>query len=317
VNRPLISIVMPCFNARRWVRSAIGSLLSQTYANFELIVVDDGSEDGSWEALQAFAVEPRVRLFRNEKNNGQSAAANRGYAEARGDYIKFFDADDLLSPDFLEAQVNRLAGRMGAVASAAWGRFYGNDLNTFRPNPESVWRDMEPADWLVESWMKARPMMQCALWMIPREILEETGTWNEELSLINDFEFFARVLCHSEKVMFCPEALLHYRSGLEVSLSGSKSRKARESECLSLLLGTSHLLARRRDPRAKRACANVCQHLIYDLYPEHEDLAARLAERVEECGGSDIPPSGGRYFHALRPWVGWKVARRLQRFAGK
>jgi hypothetical protein len=101
------------------------------------------------------------------------------------------------------------------------------------------------------------------------------------------------------------------------SLSAQKSRKARESECESLLLGTGHILRKRQDAEARLACANVCQHLIYDLYPKHPDLQERLRRRVEECGGAQIKPSGGRYFQMLRPWIGWKLARRLQRAVGR
>jgi glycosyltransferase involved in cell wall biosynthesis len=317
MTEALVSIIMPCFNAGKWVKGAIDSVLAQTYPYFELIVVDDGSNDESWKVLQEFANDPRVRLLRNERNIGQSASANRGYAEARGDYIKFFDADDLLSPDFVAAQVNRLTGRTDAVASASWGRFYNNDPATFVLNPEPVWKDVETTEWLIDSWIDCKGLMQCALWLIPRQILEKTGPWNAKLSLINDFEFFSRVLCAAKEVLFCPEAVLYYRSGTPGTLSGQKSRAAYESMADSILLGTAQLLARRQDARARLAAANVCQHGVYDLYPHHRDLQRKLEARIKECGGSNVPPFGGRYFHALRPFIGWKLAKRLQKLVGR
>jgi hypothetical protein len=253
----------------------------------------------------------------HQENLGQCAAANRALAEAKGDYIKFFDADDILSKDFISAQMQRLNGRTDAVASARWGRFYNDDLGTFRLSPEPNWKDMESTEWLVESYIDCRGLMQCGLWLIPRPLLERTGGWDESLSLINDFEFFSRVLCAAREVLFCPDATLYYRSGNTSSLSVQTSRKARESECDSLLKGTAHLLAQRSDARARLACANVCQHTVYDIYPDHPDLRARLQARADECGGANIEPSGGRYFHALRPLIGWKLARRLQRAVGR
>jgi glycosyltransferase involved in cell wall biosynthesis len=315
MSAPLVSICMPCYNAGKYVAEAIDSVLAQTYPHIEIIVVNDGSKDNSGAVLERYRGKG-VKVIEQE-NKGQCAAANRAFAEAKGDYIKFFDADDILSPGFIEAQMRRLAGRTDAVASAKWGRFYNDDLQTFRLNPEPVWRDMDPVDWLVGSWMNARPMMQCALWMLPRQLLEKAGLWDERFSLINDFEFFARVLCFSREVLFCEQAMLYYRSGIGGSLSAQSSRKARESECESLILGTKHLLARRHDAKARLACANVCQHMIYDLYPQHGDLAGRLRQHVEECGGSDIQPSGGWYFGKLKHVIGWKLARRLQRLCGR
>jgi hypothetical protein len=77
------------------------------------------------------------------------------------------------------------------------------------------------------------------------------------------------------------------------------------------------LLAKREDARARLAAANVCQHGVYDLYPQHSDLRRKLEARINECGGSKIPPFGGRYFQALRPIIGWKLAKRLQKLAGR
>jgi glycosyltransferase involved in cell wall biosynthesis len=314
---PLVSVCMPCHNAGKYVAQALDSVLSQTYPHIEIIVVNDGSKDDSGKVLATY--ESRGVKVIEQENKGQCCAANRAFGEAKGEYIKFFDADDILSPSFIEEQMKRLAGRADAVATAQWGRFYNDDLATFRmnENTRTVWRDMEPTEWLVQSSLHARPMMQCALFLLPRPLLETTGLWDESLSLINDFEFFARVLCGASEVLFCPEATLFYRSGMQTSLSAQKSRKARESECNSLLMGTSYVLAKRQDATAKRACANMCQDAIYNNYPYHPDLAARLRKRVEECGGADITPSGGWYFGKLRHVVGWKLARRLQRAVGR
>jgi glycosyltransferase involved in cell wall biosynthesis len=314
---PRVSICMPCHNAGKYVAEALDSILAQSYPNIEIIVVNDGSRDNSAEVLESYRSRG-VKLIHQE-NRGQCAAANRAFAESTGEYIKFFDADDILSPDFIQAQVSRLNGRHDAMATARWGRFYNDDTGTFKlnENTQRVWKDMEPTDWLVESWKDAQPMMQCALFLIPRPILQKTGLWNEKLSLINDFEFFARVLCAAAELLFCPMATLYYRSGVQGSLSAQKSRKARESECESLLLGTGHLLSRRHDAAARKACANTCQQMIYDIYPNYADLAERLRQRVEECGGADIKPSGGWYFNRLWPVIGWKLARRLQRAVGR
>ncbi len=249
----------------------------------------------------------------HQENKGQCAAANDAYRAADGDLIKFFDADDLLSPEFIERQVDQLGGSTTHVASAEWARFY-EDPSEATFEREVVWRDMDPVDWLVAAWNDARPMMQCALWLIPRPILEEAGLWDERLSLINDFEFFARILVHADGVRFTPGARLYYRSGLGDSLSGKDSREHVESAFLSLMEGTQHLLDREDSPRTRRAAANMLQDFIYGYYPHHPDLRAKVRARIEELGGSDLEPEGPPGFEMLRPVLGWKLARRIERF---
>ncbi len=311
---PLVSVLVTCFNTERYVADALDSVLASTWTNLEVIAVNDGSTDGSGRILDSF--KNRGVVVVHQENRGQCAAANRAFAVCKGDYIKFFDSDDLLSPEMVEFQMARLNGSTTAVASAEWGRFYGDDLDSFRLNPQDVWRDVGALDWLVESWMDARPMMQAALWLIPRPVLERSGLWDESLTLINDFEFFARVLCHASDVRFTPGAPLYYRSGLSNSLSGRKDRKAVESAFRSLMEGTAHVLAKRSDETARLACANMLQDFVYTYYPEHSDLIERIGRRVHELGGADLAPSGPPRFEQLRRVVGWKVARRIQRLAG-
>jgi glycosyltransferase involved in cell wall biosynthesis len=307
----LVSICIPCHNAARYVGAALESALEQTWPNLEIIVVNDGSTDGSDAVLADF--EGRAVHVIHEKCGSAAKARNRALREAKGDYVKFFDADDLLSPGMVELQIQRLKGRQDAVASSEWGRFYCDDLGSFRSQVQSVWRDMEATDWLIEAWADARPMMQPGMFLIPRALLNESGGWEEELSLIDDFEFFARVLCHTSEVLFTSEAILYYRSGLTGSLSGQNSRKAIESAYQALIKGTSHLLQRRDDVLARRSCANILQDFIYGYYPDHADLLAEVAQRVKALGGSDLRPEGPPVFQAARRFIGWRAARRLQR----
>lgn len=308
----LVSILIPCYNAAPYVGGALDSALAQTWPEKEIIVVNDGSIDSSTEILESYRSRG-VKVIHQE-NKGQSAAANRAFHECSGDYIKFFDADDLLSPQTVELQMERVAGSTSAVASCEWGRFY-DDLSTFKLEPQPVWKDMNPIEWLVESWLVGGGMMQCALWLIPRALLQKCGLWNEDLSLINDFEFFARVLCHASEVRFTEGARLYYRSGIRGSLSGQKSAQAVQSAFHSLALGTQHLLARRKDARARRACATLLQKFVFDQYPEHPDFCRLMAERVDELGGSDRLPDGTPGFQHLRRVIGWKLARRIEKFA--
>ena len=305
-----VSICIPCHNAAPYVAAALESVLAQTWTGIEVIVVNDGSTDDSGAILEEFI--PRGVHVIHERLGSAAKARNRAAAEATGDYIKFFDADDLLSPRHIERQMQRLAGRNDAIAISEWGRFYRDDLSTFCEERQGVCRDMEASDWLVEAFRDAHPMMQPGMFLIPRETLEAGGGWDESLSLIDDFEFFSRVLCRAEEVLFTAGATLLYRSGISGSLSGRKDRKSVESAYHSLIRGTGHLLAKRSDPAARLSCANILQDFIYTYYPDYPDLRKQITRRVAELGGSDLEPDGPPRFKQIRRIVGWRAARLAQ-----
>ena len=311
MTAPLVSVLIPCFNAERFVGAALESVLAQTYAPIEVIVVNDGSSDGSAAVLAAFCA--RGVMVIDQENAGQCAAANRALAEARGAYIKFFDADDLLDPEMIARQIHAIDGRSDAIALGEWARFRSDQAEAvFSPLP--MYRDAKPVDWLVSEWTGGAPMMQCAMFLIPSAIVQKTGGWDERLSLINDFEFFARVLCAAEKLVFAPGARLYYRS-VPGSLSAQASPAAAASAALSLALGTDHLLAAEHSPRTRRAAANMLQTFDYSFYPVYAGWRRDLAARIAELGGSDLAPDGPPGFHKLRRWIGWRAARRVQRIA--
>src|SRR5713226_1866991 len=139
----LVSILIPVYNAEGFVAEAIQSALDQTWPAKEIIAVDDGSTDRSLEILKSFGL--RIRVIEQE-NRGASAARNRALSEAQGEFIQFLDADDLLAPDKIEIQMNRLSDEpAGRVASGAWGRFSDRPEKTgFTPEP--VWMDSETVD---------------------------------------------------------------------------------------------------------------------------------------------------------------------------
>ncbi len=309
MNAPLVSVLTPCYNVAPWLEAAVASVRAQTWRRYEIILVDDGSTDDTLAVANRLAG-PDLKVL-HQPNGGQCAAFNAAYREAQGDFIEYFDADDLLHPRKLEVQLARIAALPpGWVASGAWARFHQNTEETVF-EPEAVWRDADPVDWLVTSW-SGGGMMHGAAWLAPRTVAAAAGPWDERLSLINDFDFFSRLLLASQGVAFCPDARSYYRSGLPGSLSNHTSRRAWDSAFLSTELGTKSLLAREDSPRTRRAAAINWQRLVYSAYPLVPDLVAAAEARVLALGGSDLELGGGRTFQVLRGIFGWKIARHAQ-----
>ncbi len=116
-NKPLISILMPVYNAGEYLVEAVESILTQTYQNFEFIIIDDASTDNSWDILTTMAKKhKKIRLFRNTTNQGISETTNRAISYAQGDYLARMDADDISLPNRLEKQLSYMKKHADVVA---------------------------------------------------------------------------------------------------------------------------------------------------------------------------------------------------------
>jgi glycosyltransferase involved in cell wall biosynthesis len=308
--KPLVSILIPAYNAEKWIAETLASALAQTYPRKEIIVVDDASTDGTPEVVRRSA---GVQVnFVRQPHVGASAARNRALREAQGDFIQYLDADDLLSPDKIEHQLRLAAGDAPVtVLTAEWARFRRNDPSKAVFSSDPLWTDLAPVDWLVRAW-EGHHMMHPAAWLVPRAISERAGQWNESLSLDDDGEYFSRVAVAASQIKFCPGARTFYRFGHTNSLSQKNDRAAWESKFRSVDLSTRHLLNTENSPRTRHACATRFQRFIFEFGPYAPDLEQQAEVKVREYGGTDVQPFGGPAFKALCRILGWKRAKKLQ-----
>jgi len=189
---PVVSVIMPCWNRDRFVADAIRSVLAQTFSDFELIVVDDGSTDGTREVVASFS-DPRLRCLHRE-HRGISAAMNAGLAAARGRYIARLDSDDLWLPEMLATQVAVLESRpdIGLVYSRAectdsdWKPL---DMSWGYPlrYPGETFRSMVYNDCTCNITIVCR-----------RECFERVGNYDETLATSEDLDMWLRVARHYE-----------------------------------------------------------------------------------------------------------------------
>lgn len=309
--KPLVSICIPAFNAGKYISETVASLIKQTYKQIEIIVVDDGSADDTLQKLKAIK-DPRL-VYYSIENAGASAARNTAYRFSHGTYVKFMDADDLLSENCVEEQVNAILANEHSIASAKWGRFCEPDLSDFQLVPEKNWVTLAGPDWLVESLIDyGRNMTQPGIFLIPRQLIEKAGLWDESLSLIDDFDFMTRIIAISQEVVFCQQAVLYYRSGITTSLSRQSSRPHMVSAFLAQLKGIKAILNKRDDARAKLACANSLQSWAYEFYPAHMDLFTGLDSEIKKLGGAFLPVEGGFFYRLIVRILGWKAGKRIK-----
>ncbi len=300
-----ISVIIPAYNAAHTVVAAVDSALAQSYQPLEVIVVNDGSTDDT-KAIAEGIDHPKLQIL-SQENAGASAARNRGYEHAQGDYLLFLDADDLLHEKKLEVQVAAAAMYRDpdTVFFGSWERFYaGSEKRILTQYPDAEYQAIELLSYLWTNNLMVHP----ATWLVPRRVVQKCGPWDESLSLNDDGEFFCRVMLSAKNLVNCKDSLTYYRSGLEHSLSGQQSPKHLYSYFRSVMSCRDRILEFEDSPRCRRLCADVLQRFAYTVYPYARALVAEAESEVQRLGGSDIAPHGGERYQKLCRAVGWKPA---------
>jgi glycosyltransferase involved in cell wall biosynthesis len=242
----VVSVIIPTYNRAQVVSQPIQSVLAQTFRDFEVIVVDDGSNDNTESVVKAFC-DPRVRYIRHEKNRGGSAARNTGIKAARGAYIAFLDSDDEWLPEKLQSQLDilqELPPSWGGVCTGFWlieGTSVVERIPKLPPN--------------LSNWLLAHcPLSAGSTLMVRKEILDEIGYFDESLPRHQDWDLLLRLVENyqlamvkaalvrryvgdqppADKVREAKEKLLSkYKSRIN-GLSLLKRRQVVASHCLGL-----------------------------------------------------------------------------------
>lgn len=250
-----VSVIIPVYKVEQYITDTVQSVLNQTYQNFELIIVDDGSPDRSIEICQQFH-DPRIKIIR-QNNQGVSAARNNGIRQSQGEYIAFLDADDIWLPEKLEKHVNHLESSPQVGVSFCRSAFIdqgGKPLDIYQmPKLKGI----TPALTLCRN-----PIGNGSVPVIRREVLEEiklpinpdgTGGYyyfDEQLKNLEDVECWLRICLKSHlETEGIPEALTLYR----VNLKGASTNVSKHLESVEIVLEKTRSYA----PELIEQCENA------------------------------------------------------------
>lgn len=308
--QPLVSILIPAYNAEQWIEDTIHSALEQTWARKEIIIIDDGSKDQTLAIAQKFASKEVVVI--TQANQGAAAARNKALTICQGDYIQWLDADDLLAPDKIEMQMKSVAGGCGkkTLLSSAWGSFtYRTSRAKFSPSP--LWCDLTPVEWLVRKIGKNLSMQPMA-WLVSRELTEAAGPWDTRLWVDDDGEYFSRVVKVSDGVRFIPEAKSYYRrAGFSLSYIGQSDRKI-EAQFLALKLYMAHIRSLEDSEPVRKACLDCLREYVLLFYPERLDIVGQMEQMAAELGGRLDHPKLPWKYNWIEKLFGWTAAKRTE-----
>jgi glycosyltransferase involved in cell wall biosynthesis len=219
MSAPLVSVLVPCFNAAPYLRATLNSALEQAYPNVEVILVDDGSGDDSLSIAHGF--EPRVRVITGPQR-GASAARNLATSESRGEFLQYLDADDLLLPGAIAARVEHLCRTNADVACSDWRRLTLQADGSWKPGPLEVAdyrKRAEAPDLAVMAGFWAPP----AALLYRRTVVERTGGWNPNLPVIQDARFLFDAAFAGGRFAHVEGDGAHYRQHAAGSLSSRSS----------------------------------------------------------------------------------------------
>jgi glycosyltransferase involved in cell wall biosynthesis len=216
---PLISVIIPVYNGEKTIRETIESVLNQSFSDFELIVINDGSQDSTLDVLGSIQ-DPRLKVF-SYPNSGVSASRNRGFSHTVGEFIAFLDADDLWTPDKLEAQLKALQENPDAAVAYSWtdfidetGQFLGH--GSHRTVNGDVYAELLLFDFLDNG---SNPLIR-------RQALTEVGNFDKEVAGAEDWDMWFRLAAHYHFVAVPSPQILYRVYTTSMSSNTSKMEAA-------------------------------------------------------------------------------------------
>jgi glycosyltransferase involved in cell wall biosynthesis len=220
----LVSVVIPAFNSQKTIQETIESVLKQSFSNFELIVINDGSQDITLEIL-ANIKDSRLKVF-SYPNAGVSISRNRGIYQARGEYISFLDSDDLWTSDKLETQLKALQSNPKAGVAYSWTSYIDETGKFLYPGNQVALNGKVYEQLILHNFIESGSNV-----LIRREALNQVGGFDESLFGPEDWDLLIRLAAQYDFVVI-PIPQILYRMSAD-SISSSISRQ--EKGCLKVI----------------------------------------------------------------------------------
>jgi len=208
---PRISVCIPAYNHAKYISACIESVLNQSISDFEILVTDDGSTDGTADVVKSFS-DPRIRLFRLARNQGPSVAANNNFRKARGEFICPLASDDLFHPEKLERQLGFLSSHPDVGVAFSYMRYVDEAGSEIPDHPGYKWFEVEncPREIWLRRFFLVGNNLSAPTAMIRKGVLDRIGLTDPRLLQTQDLDLWIRV-CLQFEVHVIPERLIDYR----------------------------------------------------------------------------------------------------------
>jgi glycosyltransferase involved in cell wall biosynthesis len=275
-----ISIIIPVFNRENLIKQTLDSVLSQFYANWECIIVDDGSTDNSISVIDSYVIKDnRFKLISRPNNRlkGASTCRNIGLENSCGDFIQFLDSDDFLSDNKISEQIKLLKDcSENVIAICKWGRFKNDIYSSQIHESLRSYRNFDNMLTFLDELGYSKGYFPPNAYLIKMDIIRKVGLWNENISINDDGEFMMRVIANTDKIYFAPHAIAYYRDTENGNLSCFNNKQRVNDAIESWKLVESYLKI-----KFKRNCISYVELMkgalfinVKNSYPELIDKHA-------------------------------------------
>lgn len=305
----LVSVIIPAYNSEKTIRKTLQSVFDQDYHLIEIIVVNDGSTDSTEQILKEYS--DRI-IYIYQANAGVSVARNTGYRVAKGEFIQYLDADDLLAKGKIKIQIEALKSNNADVAYGDWIKFTETEY-AFK-ELEIISREIQgraEIELLTDFWVPLAGLLY------KRTITEKIGTWNLKLPIIQDARYALDAAIHQAKFIYTPGVMGYYR----VHESGSVSTKSKYEFMMDCFENAKqvHLLWRDSyevDVEKKNAIIRVLRFCINEFSKLDKNKYKEAVELVLQIAPDYLPDNKG-FLRTMSKLIGYKAAEQIAYYKRK
>lgn len=284
---PLVSILIPLYNAERYFSETTESLLAQTYKNIEIIIIDDGSTDNSLNIARQYEGQHEHIKVYTQENSGAQVARNKAFEMSNGEYIQYFDADDIMHPDKISSQIDALREycfQDTIVATGKW-KMFTDSIDKVVCRDQIIDKSYNDKFlYFKDSWENLEYIIGQS-WLIPKHINDKIGGWNTRLISNQDGEFFTRVAYGADKIIFVNKSVVYYRKNVANSITSKKLSVSSMRSRLDSYYMYADLVRNDLDKHSLRKAVATLYSGIYKMYyPLSKQMKTEVLGAIRDMG---------------------------------
>lgn len=307
-----ISVIIPYFNNANTIKETLNCLHEQLFSNFEVLIIEDKNSDSIPQDILKDRYSFELHYFKNDDGLGASSNRNLGINKAKGKFIQFLDADDIITKDKLIKQIAILQEKRDSIAICKWGVFK-DSINNFTICDSPLYKNLQYIEYLKLLNGVFNVMMPLHSYLIPKAIISKTGYWDETINLGDDGEFMNRVIANCQNIYYSNDGMALYRRGDNKSLSHQTNYSYANSNFRCAVSYEKLIVAKfDNDPSMIQSVIKKYNLFFFWSYIKYPDLAHLAEMRIKSLGGKLNLRIGNVSIKMVQKIIGTKTYLKLR-----